>query len=47
MLDLIPENNHVYEFPKKYYKQLLVINTLYEQQQGMYDQKTNGCPDIW
>ena len=45
MLDLIAENNKLYEFPKKYYKQLLVINTLYEQQQGMYDQKTDCWPD--
>ena len=39
------ENNKLYELPKKYYKQLLVINTLYEQQQGMYDQKTDRWPD--
>ena len=42
---MIAENNKLYELPKKYYKQLWVINTLYEQQQGMYDQKTDRWPD--
>lgn len=34
-----------YQLPKKYYQQLLVINTLYEQQQTMYDRKENRCSD--
>ena len=32
-----------YAFPFKYYKQFWVINTLYEQQQEMYDKKENRC----
>ena len=46
MLDKLEENSNLnYKFPSKYYKQLLVINTLYEQQQQMYDTKENRCSD--
>ena len=46
MLDLLEESKDIhYKFPNKYYKQLWVINTLYDQQQQMYDAKENRCKD--
>lgn len=45
MLDLIAENEIDFNLHEKYYKQLWVIATLYEQQQKMYDEKTNRCDD--
>jgi len=45
MLDLIAEKDKEYRLPSRYYKQLWVISTLYEQQQQMYDDNVNRCPD--
>ena len=46
LLDKLEDNKEIeYQLPIKYYKQLWVINTLYEQQQKMYDEKSNRCDD--
>jgi len=43
MLDLLEIKQE--QFPNKYLDQLWVINTLYDQQRKMYQDKTNKCSD--
>ena len=45
MLDLLEQKGIANELPVKYYKQLWVISTFYEQQKHMYDNNVNRCDD--